>query len=69
MARERLGSINLRQLNASVGFIWFAVLISAVFLAQSTNWRFATPPPKGGGSTDDTKAIQDALTFIVDQSW
>jgi hypothetical protein len=39
-----------------------ALLISTVSFAQSSNWPFSTPPPKGDGSTDDTKAIQDALT-------
>jgi hypothetical protein len=62
MARERLGSINQRQLYTSISLVWLAVLISTVSFAQSTTWPFATPPPKGDGSTDDTKAIQDALT-------
>jgi len=39
-----------------------ALLISTVSFAQSSNWPFSIPPPKGDGSTDDTKAIQDALT-------
>ena len=38
-----------------------ALFISTISFAQSSSWPFSTPPPKGDGSTDDTKAIQDAL--------
>jgi hypothetical protein len=44
------------------GLAIFAILVSIASLAQSPSWPFPTAPPKGDGSTDDTQAIQDALT-------
>jgi hypothetical protein len=40
----------------------FAVLVCTASFAQSPSWPFSTPPPVGDGSTDDTHAIQQALT-------
>jgi hypothetical protein len=39
-------------ISLSVGFLF----------GQSSNWPFSTPQPKGDGVTDDTSAIQIALT-------
>lgn len=61
---ERIRQLSLRSarrplVRSLAGLVLIASVSSA---AQSPSWPFAGPPPKGDGSTDDTAAIQAALT-------